>query len=223
MSFSDIGITSFVEKKENLSMLKPFKYLKAKEFFHIKFSSKELFELEHLSSKQEFYYLVLKGVVEQHRGVISSVDKEINIYFPISESASLQTNVNEPVKLKRKIQNILYAEDQDDIRETTSELLRLNNYNVFEYENGLLALENFKNKNCDIDLVITDFSMPKLNGSDLFKQVRSVNQNIPCIFTSGYSQSEITKGGNLPPGTRYLKKPYDFKTLISVIEDIYSL
>lgn len=219
---SEISISSSIQSSSELSLNNEVRSIAPGDYFHLKFESNEVFNFENLSSKQTFYFLVLKGIVEQHNGLISSESVGIDLYLPISSKTSVIDNNITPFKLTKKIQNILYAEDQQDIRETTTELLRLNNYNVVEFENGMLALNYYKNKFEEIDLIITDYAMPELNGSDLFNEVRVLNKNIPCIFTSGYSQSEITKSGSLPQGTRYLKKPCDFKTLISTINEIHT-
>ena len=76
--------------------------------------------------------------------------------------------------------NILFAEDNNDLRELLSETLR-EYYNVEEVANGQEALELLANKN--IDLVLTDIMMPGINGIELSKKIKENidSSHIPCI------------------------------------------
>lgn len=70
-----------------------------------------------------------------------------------------------------KKKNILFAEDNNDLRELLSETLR-EYYNVEEVANGQEALELLANKN--IDLVLTDIMMPGINGIELSKRSKRI-------------------------------------------------
>lgn len=80
--------------------------------------------------------------------------------------------------------NILYLEDEDNIRENVSKVLSFICKNVYSARNVNEALEFFKNE--QIDIILSDISMPELSGIDFVKMIRSNNKIIPIIFNSKY-------------------------------------
>lgn len=76
--------------------------------------------------------------------------------------------------------NILYLEDEDNIRENVSKVLSFICKNVYSARNVNEALEFFKNE--QIDIILSDISMPELSGIDFVKMIRSNNKIIPIIF-----------------------------------------
>ena len=78
-----------------------------------------------------------------------------------------------------KTLTILYAEDEEGIRENVAASLRYYVKEVIEAENGKMALELYEAKHPDI--VITDILMPLMNGIDLVKQIRKKDQTTPIL------------------------------------------
>ena len=93
---------------------------------------------------------------------------------------------------------ILYAEDDEDIREIVKTSI-LNNYKTrlvefIEFDNGRAALEYFTLNRCGVDLILTDNLMPGMTGTDLVYHVRTDLQDlgIPIIMhttTAGIESS----------------------------------
>jgi len=116
------------------------------------------------------------------------------------------------------MKKILLIEDDKAVRENTSELLALANYQVITANNGKigLALANTHRP----DLIICDIMMPELNGYGvlqiLYKDPKT--QHIPFIFLSAKSEhKDIRKGMNLGADD-YITKPFDESELFSAIE-----
>lgn len=85
--------------------------------------------------------------------------------------------------------SILYAEDSNALRTQFATILKLMFKEVFLASNGEEGLERFlANKN--IKLVITDINMPKLNGIEMIKQIKSLKPATQIIVTSAYSNNE---------------------------------
>ena len=110
---------------------------------------------------------------------------------------------------------VLYVEDNEDVREATYELLEDVFGNVDMGIDGLDGLEKFKNN--QYDLIITDINMPRLNGIELIKEIRELNINIPILVISAYSESgyfiETIKLGV----EGYLLKPTEFEQFLQII------
>ncbi len=116
---------------------------------------------------------------------------------------------------------ILCVEDEPDICENISEILRDEGFEVFEAHNGKLGFESFmQNKP---DLIISDIMMPELDGYGLLKMVREGknirNNTTPFIFLTALGQKEdVIKGANLSAND-YLIKPIDFDLLIAKVKE----
>ena len=116
------------------------------------------------------------------------------------------------------MKTILFIEDNDDIRETTAEILELTGYTVLTAENGKIGVE--KALEIRPDLVICDIMMPVLDGYGVL-QIFNKNPNlsgIPFIFlTAKTERTDFRKGMELGADD-YLTKPFDESELLSAIE-----
>lgn len=93
-------------------------------------------------------------------------------------------------KLKKQAQNVsvLYVEDEEGTREQISQILRLFFKNVFIACNGEEGFELFKENN--IDLVVTDLTMPKMDGFTMIKEIRKINHSQHIIVLTAQKSSE---------------------------------
>jgi signal transduction histidine kinase/CheY-like chemotaxis protein len=112
---------------------------------------------------------------------------------------------------------ILVVEDDDLVREFAVSTLRDQGYTVLEAANGLAARELFAGH--AIDLLFTDLLMPGgVNGLDLIETLRAERPDLRVILTSGYATALVK--GDLPPGVRFLRKPYDPMLLYDTLADL---
>jgi C4-dicarboxylate-specific signal transduction histidine kinase len=123
-------------------------------------------------------------------------------------------DLDEIIKLSKNL-NVLYVEDDKSILEKTSELLNNIFNDVDVATNGEDGIVAYKNKK--YDLVITDIRMPKKDGRDLIKFIKSIDDNQPIIVTSAYNDShrlmELIELGI----DSFLLKPISSKTFFKTI------
>ena len=116
------------------------------------------------------------------------------------------------------MKKILLIEDNLEIRENTSEILSLANYNVFTAENGKVGVKIAKEK--IPDLIICDIMMPELDGYGVLHVLSKdpAMAQIPFIFlTAKTEKSDIRKGMDLGADD-YLTKPFDDTELLNAVE-----
>ena len=112
---------------------------------------------------------------------------------------------------------ILIVDDEVLIRNVIKEYCILENYSIVEAENGIDAIEKVKNN--DIDLIVLDIMMPKLDGFSAFKEIKKI-KNIPTIVLSARSE-EFDKLTGFDLGIDdYLTKPFSPKELMARIKAI---
>jgi len=113
--------------------------------------------------------------------------------------------------------SILYVEDEKDVREFTAKLLATLVKKVFVAQNGLEGLETFKENQKNIDLIVSDINMPKMDGLEMCKQIKAINKDIPLVITSAYNDPSFLKKAIDIGVSTYAMKPIDLYQLIDSI------
>lgn len=108
--------------------------------------------------------------------------------------------------------NILVCEDEKNIRKLMCEYLSKDGYNVFESENGELALD-ILNEN-HIDLLITDIMMPKMDGYELSKDLRETGYDLPILMITAKETIDDKKRGFKSGTDDYMVKPIDMDEML---------
>lgn len=111
--------------------------------------------------------------------------------------------------------NILIVEDEKEIREGVSEYLSEVGYNVISAEDGMQAIELFKNNK--IDLVILDIMLPKANGFVVLNKIRQ-ESNVPVIMLTAMSDDYTQIMSFDEKADDYITKPFSIIVLHKRIE-----
>lgn len=107
---------------------------------------------------------------------------------------------------------VLVVEDEQSLREPLVFMLEKEGYEVVEAENGEVALEKFKTD--QIDVILLDLMMPKLDGNQVCKQIR-LSSNVPIIMLTA-KDAEVDKVVGLEIGADdYVTKPYSTRELLA--------
>src|SRR6478735_2186389 len=116
------------------------------------------------------------------------------------------------------MKKILLIEDNQAVRENTSEILQLANYTVITAENGKVGVELANREKPD--LVICDIMMPELDGYGVLHILskKPETATIPFIFLSAKTEkADLRKGMNMGADD-YVTKPFDDTELLNAIE-----
>lgn len=111
---------------------------------------------------------------------------------------------------------ILLVEDEWKLRRIAADFLKRENFNVIEAEDGEEALNFIISQK--FDLIILDLMLPKINGWELLKEVRSKDSTIPVIMlTARGSEEDILKGYEMK-ADEYIVKPVSMKVLVAKVK-----
>lgn len=117
-------------------------------------------------------------------------------------------------------ERILFVDDEETIVNIAKELLTFYGYKITIFRDGLQALEGFEKHPDDYDLIVTDMSMPNMNGLELAQRVKEIRPEIPIVLCSGFS-AIINKEEALKKGvTRYLQKPLAMDHVARIIREV---
>ena len=114
--------------------------------------------------------------------------------------------------------NILIVEDDKDLNFLATSYLKEAGYNIVSCFNGLEAYNKFSSEK--FDLIISDIMMPELDGYELAKKIREVNEIIPIIFMSARDDKPSKQLGYKIGVDDYITKPFDFDELVFKVNAI---
>ena len=107
--------------------------------------------------------------------------------------------------------NILYIEDEKNIRNNMTKTLKMFVQNVFSFEDTENLDLILKNKR--IDIIITDINLPYKDGITFVQEIRAFDSNMPIILLTAYTDTKYLLEAVKLKLVDYLTKPIDFKTL----------
>jgi len=154
------------------------------------------------------------GIIERHGGALEvsstlGVGTEFSIYLPCVEVQAMEP-VNE---IRQELSHghgqwVLLADDEKIVRDMGQRLLERLEYHVLVAEDGLKALDMFKQHQDKIALVILDLVMPRMGGSVAAKHMRALQEDLPIMFVTGYDLNSTLVDVKGIKGIEILSKPY---------------
>ncbi len=140
---------------------------------------------------------VVHGIVKGYGGEILVKSKPgkgttFTIYLPLIERHAEKKTLSTE-NLQTGNERILLVDDELPICTTGSQILKRLGYTVTVQTSSMEALELFRSKPDDFDLVITDMTMPNLNGDKLAMEMMKTRPDIPIILCTGYNKMMSNK------------------------------
>ncbi len=112
---------------------------------------------------------------------------------------------------------VLIVDDEEILRKVSGETLTRIGYRVLTAADGLEAVKLFSERAEEIDIVILDMIMPRMNGVDCLECLRGIDPNIPVVLCSGYIANAMD--AEKRKFTTFLKKPYRAVKLHKIVEE----
>ncbi len=163
------------------------------------------------------------GTIKEHKGYIT-VQSELGmgtvftIYLPAS-IAAVRTEVKRPETSVSGHETVLIVDDEHDILGAMQETLSSRGYRVFAVNDPSSAIDLVKKMPHEIDLVITDIVMPRLNGKELISQIKTINADVKVLAISGYTKY-VSQTDEIGEINGFLQKPFESYYLLSVVRRI---
>ncbi len=167
---------------------------------------------------------VVHGIVKSHNGTVTARSRPgkgatFSLLFPRIEQApapACQTESRTP----QGNETILFVDDEPSIREMIQMLLNHLGYRLEIASDPTEALALFNQRPQDFDLVITDMSMPRMSGVQLFESLKAIREDIPVILCTGHScQIDAEKAAAMGIDA-YLMKPTTKQEIAETIRQV---
>jgi two-component system cell cycle sensor histidine kinase/response regulator CckA len=163
------------------------------------------------------------GIIKNHNGYIElesekGVGATFKIFLPAAgKSLPSEINIfdNKPSK-----EIILLVDDEEMVLDSGMKMLKILDYEVITAGDGKTALEIYKDRREEIDMVIIDMIMPGMNGEELYNKLKETDPDVKVLISSGYSADGLPEGFGVQNRERFLQKPFDLKTLFKKTREV---
>jgi PAS domain S-box-containing protein len=167
------------------------------------------------------------GILKQHHGWISVESTKgrgttFKACLPriVSEDAP-QRDLPPKRAVEGRGELILLVEDEPAVRSVVSSILEQHGYRLIVVEDGRKAVEAFRMRSAEIDLLLSDVVMPGgLSGTELALQLHAHKPELRIILCSGYSTESISQDIQTQPHTAFLQKPYRSEDLLLLLRRV---
>jgi CheY-like chemotaxis protein len=169
-----------------------------------------------------------KSMLERSSGQASSERPASSKVHPFpgpgsfgSEPPPAQRSASSTPQIEVRIANaqgprelILIVDDEDFVTLLAQRVLTDEGYRVATARDGFQALDIYKKLQNEIELVILDFTMPIMDGAEVFNELRMINPQVPVVLSSGFTEQDKLKW-MLAKGLRgFIPKPYTQQKLL---------
>ena len=115
-----------------------------------------------------------------------------------------------------KMDRILLAEDDADMRKFLVKALQNAGYDVVSFANGVEAYERLKED--PFTLLLTDIVMPEMDGIELARRAADLDPDLKIMFITGFAAVALNPDSQAPKDAKVLSKPFHLKDLVGEIE-----
>jgi len=164
------------------------------------------------------------GIVRGHHGalnVYSEVGEGTNFKILLPATGQPAVPLNHPEgSLLEDITgsgSVLVVEDEEVVRDVAIRVLSRAGYTVLTAKDGLAGVEALERHRQEIDVVLLDMTMPRMDGEEAFRRMRAIDPQVRVVLTSGYSEEHATRRLVDEGAAGFIQKPYRIRDLIALL------
>lgn len=163
----------------------------------------------------------LFAVVEHHHGWVESADgagggTSLDLYLPRAGSAESASVAERPAKPRGARPTLLLAEAEPMVRDFGRMTLEGHGYKVLVAEDGVQAVELFRDSPERIDVAVIDLNLPRLTGDTVLARLLELDPDVEVIFSSSYFAEDRCDGASHLAAV--VSKPYTREGLMRSVE-----
>ena len=167
------------------------------------------------------------GIIKNHNGIIRVYSEKnhgttFNIYLPASNLEEVEDvdDIEISTEMVKGNEAILLVDDEETTIQVEELMLRKLGYQVTPALGGKKAVELYKEKMVDFDLVALDMIMPEMNGKDTYDALKKINPAVKVLLVSGYSQNKQIDELMDQGCHGFIQKPFDIVQLSQKLREV---
>jgi len=164
------------------------------------------------------------GIIRNHGGLITVTSQigcgsTFTVLLPASTHLQARPEIQEETATAGS-GTILLVDDEISIAETTSMMLENMGYRVYMVGNGHDAVQIYRQRHAEIDLVLLDLILPGMSGAKTFAALREINPQVRVLLCSGYCLAGEADKVMQSGCHGFIQKPFRINHLCRIIKDI---
>jgi len=182
------------------------------------------FTTKHMGMGTGLGLAAVYGIITGHGGYIDVESRKghgstFSIYLPAS-GEKVRKVLGATDEITRVNGTVLLVDDEDMVLDVEKELLETLGYEVLTARDGKEAVEIYKKKWDNIDLVLMDMVMPNMSGGEAYDRMKEINPRVKVLLSSGYSIDREAKEILARDCDGFIQKPCTIKELSEKIREI---
>jgi signal transduction histidine kinase/ActR/RegA family two-component response regulator len=171
---------------------------------------------------------VVHGIVRDHEGAIlveSEVGRgtEFQVFLPAQLEAAHAADGAPSALPAARGERILIVDDEEALVKVLKRLLTRAGYQVTMHTHPQTALADFLSRPTDIDLILTDLTMPGMNGLELAAKVYEIRRDLPMLIATGFGGDLVTPAqlANHPNVRKVVEKPLEPDAILRAVGEMF--
>ena len=166
---------------------------------------------------------VVLGIVRTHSGAITVESQQgqgsaFRVYLPVSTAAMPSSpEIAAPTSQPAGGGTVLLVDDDAMLLDSTGALIERLGFTLLTAKDGVEALEVFQQHQGEIRCVITDLTMPRMDGWETLTALRQLDPALPVILASGYDKAQVLSGTHPERPQAFLGKPFGLQQLQNAV------
>ena len=167
------------------------------------------------------------GIVRAHKGVLKVYSEPgkgttFKVLFPASAEGGnvLRSPKSSPPADWRGKGTILLVDDEESLIALEARMLESMGFTVLAAADGLQAVDLYRERGKEIDLVLMDLMMPNMDGAEAFGELRRLNPDVRVVLASGCSCEDVRSRFSGKRLAGILQKPYTLADLMELVDGL---
>jgi two-component system, cell cycle sensor histidine kinase and response regulator CckA len=174
----------------------------------------------------------VQGIVRSHEGAlhvqsVPHLGTTFRLVLAPYKGSQNQTRPpftnSRPAQLVVTTGRVLVVDDEESVRSVTRQVLERTGFLVEIAEDGEIALERLKKGATDFQLILLDFTMPRLDGAQTLREILQIHPGARVVMMSGFSEKDARQRLGDLPIAGFVQKPFDFSTLRTRVEQVLQI
>jgi CheY-like chemotaxis protein len=169
----------------------------------------------------------VQGIVKSHEGAISVYSQlgkgtQFRMLFPAVDARPDKGEMAAPAPSRGRGERILYLDDEASLVMLAQRMLGRLGYEVLGFTNAENAIAAFAQAPDRFDLVLTDMSMPGIDGIEVARRLLAIRADMPILLASGYVRPEDVERAKAAGIREVIWKPATFNEMADVVHALFS-